>query len=187
MRMKRIDSLKWDYINKHIISNSISAAFGRAKVYRTGVDGKNPNRDRLREALAGLLEASGVKYRRKVSSAEHTKTIKKISDTLSRQFKGKRLLCKDRFRIGIAQKALNVYLKYLWTLGKIVTPPHCPFDYGIIQMLPLGKEEKKALTWTKLDTIRGYQKMVEAAEIEVKSTGHTSIAEWELNAWEDIR
>ena len=54
-------------------------------------------------------------------------------------------------------------------------------------MLPLGKEEKKALTWTKLDTIRGYQKMVEAAEIEVKSTGHTSIAEWELNAWEDIR
>jgi hypothetical protein len=49
---------------------------------------------------------------------------------------------KNLFRVGTAQKALNLYLKYLWCLGEIKTPPHCPFDRGIIQMLPVSERVK---------------------------------------------
>ena len=36
---------------------------------------------------------------------------------------------------GVAQKALNIYLKYLWCSNFDVRPPHCPFDYDIISRL----------------------------------------------------
>ncbi len=57
----------------------------------------------------------------------------------------KDILFGNGFRVGIAQKALNLYLKYLWCLGKITEPPHCPFDSIIIS------EIKCNIKWTEMD------------------------------------
>jgi hypothetical protein len=81
-----------------------------------------------------------------------------------------------RFRIGIAQKALNLYLKYLWCVGLIPMPPHCPFDSSIIGHLP----ECMNFNWTAIDSIDDYQKLVNSAR---KKADDKPIAEWELELW----
>jgi hypothetical protein len=83
-----------------------------------------------------------------------------------------------RFRIGPAQKALNLYLKYMWCVGEIPTPPHCPFDSKIIYHLR-GCEDVK---WTKLVSLDEYMKLVRTARQEAKGR---SLAEWELKVFNE--
>lgn len=109
-----------------------------------------------------------------MSEEEHLSNIKKIADDLTVNFS--HCLQNRRFRIGIAQKALNLYLKYLWCVGLIPIPPHCPFDSIIIGHLP----ECKHLNWTAIDSIDDYQKLVNAAR---KKIDDKPIAEWELEIW----
>ena len=45
-------------------------------------------------------------------------------------------LADGELRIGVAQKALNLYLKHLWCLGRISESPLCPFDAVVISRLP---------------------------------------------------
>jgi hypothetical protein len=84
----------------------------------------------------------------------------------------------QRFRIGSAQKALNLYLKYLWCLGLIARPPHCPFDYRILAKLPTCN-----VKWTQLDSIVKYKEIVGEAEQLAKGK-RLSLADWELEEWQ---
>jgi len=93
------------------------------------------------------------------------------------------LLYGNRFRIGIAQKAFNLYLKYSWCLGKAACPQHCPFDSGIIKKLPLTEQQKSDLQWTNLDCLDDYQAPVDAGRMKVKTTEHSSLSDWELEEW----
>jgi hypothetical protein len=52
-------------------------------------------------------------------------------------------------RIGLAQKALNLYLKYLWCLGEIHEPPHCPLDSIVLGQVPGCKDVR----WTLIATL----------------------------------
>jgi len=138
----------------------------------------------VRECLSRFLAELGSRYRNPVTDDnEHTGAIKRIADELTARYGA--LLHDGRFRIGIAQKALNLYLKYLWCLGKIPTPPHCPFDKGVIDRLrptirQLGLQDPPP--WTELDSIEDYQPLVTAARSLAEPKGW-SIAEWELRHW----
>jgi hypothetical protein len=85
-----------------------------------------------------------------------------------------------RFRIGSAQKALNLYLKYLWCLGKICSPPHCPFDRQIIASLP----NYTGPSWTKLVREEDYRALVEAAKAKAQDS---SLAAWELRIYNNAK
>ena len=78
-----------------------------------------------------------------------------------------------RIRIGSAQKALNLFLKYLWCIGEAPEPPHCPFDFQIISKLPPAVR----CNWTELDSIETYRALVAAAKT---AAAGQSLAEWEL-------
>ncbi len=108
-----------------------------------------------------------------MSEEQHIRHIKEISETLTRDF-GKALY-EGRFRLGTSQKVLNLYLKYLWCLGDIPIPPHCPFDAGII-----GRAGVK-LNWTELDDENEYMALVKRAKI---TAGEEKLAAWELMHWE---
>jgi hypothetical protein len=86
------------------------------------------------------------------------------------------LLAGGKFRIGTAQKALNLYLKYLWCLGKIRMPPHCPFDAQIIKKIP----KSPCQSWTKLKDEEEYLKLVAAAN---DTANPLSLAVWELREY----
>jgi len=180
---KRRALLKWEFIESELMTASINAAFQRADVYADPKATTDPRRPVLREKLASLLRNLARQHSTAVSSKQHKLNIAAIADDLTRAFNGSGLLRADRFRIGIAQKALNLYLKYLWCLDKITTPPHCPFDDGIIEKLPLSEQQKKDLQWTALDSLDGYQTLVDAGLEKIKVTKHASLSEWELEAW----
>lgn len=171
---------KWEFVNRELIATSVNSAFQRANVYADPQGYADPRRNDLREELAKKLKGVARQYENGLSSDLHTKNIKMIADELTAEFK--RLLRHGRFRIGVAQKALNLYLKYLWCLGKIPTPPHCPFDSRIIAKLPLTHAQKK-LKWTELDSLEDYQALVDAGMRKISETAYKSLSDWELDEW----
>ncbi len=172
---------KWKFVENQLLMNSMQGALQRANVYSDPTADTDPNRRLLRDELAGLLREMVRKYSKTVTSEFHEQNIQKIADSLTSKFAASGILRNDRFRIGIAQKVLNLYLKYLWCLGKVETPPHCPFDYGVIAQLPLEQQERERLRWTELDRMEDYRALVDAGRRMIATTGHSSLSEWELD------
>jgi hypothetical protein len=69
-----------------------------------------------------------------------------------------------------------LYLKYLWCIGLIPEPPHCPFDSIIISHLP----KSSAKNWTALDNIGDYLCLVRAAQNVAQDK---TLSQWELLQW----
>lgn len=104
-----------------------------------------------------------------ITEEKHIEYIVKVADDLSLA-KGE-CLHKGRFRIGVAQKLVNVHLKYLWAAGLIPEPPHCPID-GIIR-----DKAEISYDWTRSDSILEYKEAINNIK---KQTGNISISNWEL-------
>jgi hypothetical protein len=168
----KMDSHKKIFLRNEFFTMSVLGALGRSKTYSEAAseDAKDLFRDTLRKKLDEISRC----YESTVEEQEHLSNIKRLSDDLTAQFS--HCLRAGRFRIGIAQKALNLYLKYLWCLDLIPLPPHCPFDAIIIGCLPNCRD----LNWTSLDTIEDYQRLVKAAR--EKADGET-LSEWELKIY----
>jgi hypothetical protein len=151
-----------------------SLATRRWKVYRDGASEKEKIRDELKNQLLRLE----TQYCGSVTDDQHMQNIVDLADHMTNKFSTK--LAGGRFRIGIAQKALNLYLKYMWCMDILKEPPpHCPFDARIISKLPSCKCTQE---WTKTDSISDYQCWVEDARNEAKKVG-LSLPDWELKEW----
>ena len=128
-----------------------------------------------------------------VGEKDHTDNIQALRDILTCHFR--EFLHERKYRFGRAQKLLNVYLKYLWCLGNITTPPHCTFDMGIIGLSwdnlgdeltlvpPEMADDKVTWNWTQSDDVNHYLLWVSGAKSAAKKGGHCSPAEWELVEW----
>jgi hypothetical protein len=172
--------VKKKFLIDQAIVNSIGAAFQHACVYVKGLKDNDDRKDDLRKALAENLRSLGPTYGRGVTEEEHCQNIINLADTLTKEHKDSGVLRDGRFRIGIAQKALNLYLKYLWCLGDIQTPPHCPIDRRIIDKLDLNWKDRGKYDWTKLDDIERYRTLTHKCREKARDN---SLAEWELEGW----
>ena len=104
--------------------------------------------------------------------------IQQLADRLTHRCES--LLRGRRFRIGIAQKALDLYLKYRWCIGLSAEPPlHCPFDALMLKQVPRWRTK----SWTKLDSIDDYRDLVTAAREAAEAQGYSSLAVWELDMY----
>ncbi|MBN3841398.1 hypothetical protein [Burkholderia sp. Ac-20349] len=88
--------------------------------------------------------------------------------------KGSTVLRDGIYRAGIAQKLLNLLLKYFWNLGLIPPPPHCPVDRIILAKVP----GTARLNWTDIDTIDQYRSVITALRTRADAEGET-LAVWE--------
>ncbi len=129
-------------------------------------------REDFRGEFSRLIRAESQRYTQAVSDADHYAAIRRISDTLSAKFTP--ILKDGRLRYGTSQKAFNLYLKYLWRLGKIVTPPHCPVDR---QVLAAGGIDGK---WTASDSEKEYIYWINSLRWKAKPL---CLAEWEYQIW----
>jgi hypothetical protein len=165
---------KRQFLHDELFSMTLMATVQRGHVYAES----SPATDRIafQNDLRRKLTEIAVGYKTSRTDAEHEQNIVDLATSLSAAHKS--ALWRGRFRIGSAQKALNLFLKYLWCLGEVGTPPHCPFDYRIIQMLPPAVR----CNWTALDTIDGYRGLVAAARV---LAGKRPLAEWELAAYNE--
>jgi hypothetical protein len=163
---------KEKFLRNEFLTMSVLGALGRSKTYSDAAS--EEDKARFRNALHENLDEISKAYTSQIEEEKHLSNIRNLSDTLTSGFQ--HCLRNGRFRIGIAQKALNLYLKYLWCLDLIVMPPHCPFDSIIISHLP----HCKGLIWTSIDTIEDYQILVQAAR---KKADGEPLPEWELKMW----
>ncbi|MFH1171253.1 MAG: hypothetical protein V1778_01805 [bacterium] len=165
---------KWEFINNEIITWSIQGSFSRGKpiyIRHFTEQIKNNFKYKARQVLRNF----SLKYQNQVNSKKHTVNITELKELLS-QGSGK-ILVNGVIGFGRTQKLLNLYLKYLWVLGQIPEPPHCPFDSIVIHELESNK------VWTDPQfNEKDYWELVEKAGIKAKEK-NLSIASWELGFW----
>jgi hypothetical protein len=153
-------------------SLSLQAATQRAGVWAPLVP--EAARKELHCHLQELLEKTQSQYASGVTEAAHVKNIGRIASSLTRRHAG--LLFEGRFRVGPAQKALNLYLKFIWCAGYIPNPPHCPVDAVVLRAVKLSH----SIRWTKIDSITEYMVVIDALK---SVAGPKTLAEWELAVW----
>ena len=160
------------FIEEELYSMTLMATVQRGNIYRVGVSEKDRGclRIALQKELANLLQF----YQSDVLDSVHITNVESLSNKLSDSYNN--ILADSRFRIGSAQKALNLYLKYMWCIGLIPRPPHCPFDSVVLSRIP-GCENMK---WTQIDLVSDYNFIVERAKVVA---GNVSLAEWELQLY----
>ena len=137
-----------------------------------------PSREQLRDSLRIELRRISEWYQLPVHPEDHFQRVFEFANTLTALHAD--VLHGGRFRIGVAQKALNLYLKYLWCLGEILIPAHCPFDNKVIKHL---RPHYGGPNWTELDSETDYQRLVEIANLRACHEGGLPLAEWELQLW----
>ena len=163
-----MDPQRRQFLLDEFFQLTLAATVQRARVYADGLG--EADRAPLRASVPAMLDQLWPIYGAPVGEAQHLTNIRQLADNLSAEHP---LLLRDgRFRIGPAQKALNLFLKYLWCVGLLnVAPPHCPFDFFIIKHLGLN------IRWTELE---GYQQLVAAAQAAAHGA---PLARWELELY----
>jgi len=169
--MRPEQSIRERFIQSSIGSLTIAAAFQRANIYVKNVD-KESSSD-LRNFVFSEIQRLSYAYSHPVQEEQHKANIVELSDSISCKYSA--ILQDGVFRIGIAQKALNLYLKFLWCLDRIPMPPHCPVD-----ALILKKTGNTKIRWTKIKTIVEYQEAI--TELK-KAAGQLPLAKWELEQY----
>jgi hypothetical protein len=154
---------------------TLAAISQRGGIYLKGLT--EAQRSPFQGGLRRNLDRISARYARSVSEARHIEYIAELADVITRQHAP--VLAERRFRIGSAQKALNLYLKCLWCAGLVPTPPHCPFDRRIIKRLLAADR----CNWTVIDGIDEYRRLVAAAK---KLAGTRPLAEWELELYNSV-
>lgn len=164
------------FIRREIFSMTLAAATQRSGLYKP----KTPAKARrpFHESLRALLEELAKEYIVPVGEDMHIRNIERITLELSANHQD--VLAVGGMRIGLAQKALNLYLKYLWCLGEIPEPPHCPIDRIVLERLP-GYQN---VCWTQIDSLDEYRRIIAAAKIAAKGV---SLAVWELDLYNGSR
>ena len=153
---------------------TIYTAFQRAKVYSEKATIQD--KKKVKQYLFKLITAKLPSYKTKVSEKVHIKNILSISKSINSKWS--KSLHKKEIPIGVVQKAFNLYLKLMWCLDEVVTPPHCPVDKVIIDML----EKKHRTSWTKIRDIKVYENIISQLKLLAKDKG-LSLAEWELSEY----
>ena len=151
----------------------LQATVQRAAIYEPNAP--EELRERFRGGLRKALTQAARGYSGVTTEEAHLAAIVALSRDITEAHAG--ALRGGRFRIGPAQKALNLFLKYLWCSGDIPVPPHCPLDAVVIARLP----SSMYVPWTQLDSIEAYVQLVGAARV---AAGDSSLSDWELRLYQ---
>lgn len=193
---------KKEFIHNEILTSAINAAFQRGKVYPDKELLNKLNREdkkkydetckEFKKYLKGKVDWNLIADPENIENS-----IKILCKKITQDWGDKGILKDNEFRIGTAQKLINLYLKFRWCLGWSSKPIHCPFDNQVIAELQKNvnsdvKINIKNISWTTMGSkekggaipgIMDYQNLVKAAKIVSKNKGYKSIAEWELQLW----
>lgn len=118
-----------------------------------------------------------------VSEEEHKKRIRSLTNKITKKYGA--MLHDGKFRLGVAQKIINLFLKYLWAAGYINEPHHCPFDNKVKLKIKKYAKDKWLEDWTEMTTMKEYNDYVSAVTAAAKKES-ISIALWEVKNWKRI-
>jgi hypothetical protein len=177
MERYRMDQIKKDFLLSAALIDSHRSAFQRANVYSK--DAEQVDRDEFVKLFRKKLISLEKVYAEGVSEVDHIKNLIMFKEELSADFP--KVLADGRMLLGVAQKAVNLYVKYLWVLDFIPQPPHCPVDRIILNKVGINN-----INWTTLDNVDEYWSVIETIR-KVADKNKLSIPEWECNVPRQIR
>ena len=152
------------FIEKEIWMLTFAAAFQRSSAYVPNASEKK--KGYFKNMMSGHIGFIIDGYKEgHVTDDQHVNNIKDISK-YSENFSS--LFVDGRINFGIAQKMLNLYLKYQWCLGNIKEPPHFPVDRIIQQKLngwarAKGIPQLELLPWTRFPDEIHYVEVINLA------------------------
>ena len=156
--------MKEDFINKEIWMLTFGASFQRAYAYveSASEDIKVIFKSNTTIVIENMLTQYKVGT---VTDEQHITNIKELSNSTK---KYSEIFNSGQINFGIAQKMLNLYLKYQWCLGNIKEPPHFPVDRIIQQKLNeqaklKGLPKLELLPWTQFEDEIHYSKVINNA------------------------
>jgi len=170
----KLEYLQKDFLSHEFFVMSWSGASQHNRIYRNGISEKQ--KVNFRCFLFEKIRKIAEKYKGKVEEDEHVKNIQGLKNSIELNYRD--IINESSISFGTCQKLVNLYLKYLWVDRQITIPPHCPIDSKILGLLG-----KKKISWTKVE-IDEYKGII--ADIK-KIIPNRSIAEWELEKFEEIR
>lgn len=131
---------------------------------------KQHQRGVVQDAIRTVLQDVEARYSGPPpTEAQHVQFIAETSESLSHELAP--FLFNGRFRFGVAQKLINLHLKYLWVTGLVSEPPHCPVD-GIVRDLA-----KLKYNWIRSDSVEEYTDAISALR---RFAAPRSLSQWEL-------
>lgn len=170
---------KTEYIVSELWILAWNASVQRAALYKRGVrESKNDAINIFRNQLINFIKTKLLpQYSIKVGEPQHCRNIQELVDYANKIDNG--LLGENGYKYGVAQKVLNLSLKYYWCLGQIQEPPHCPIDRIVIDKTPY----RGMINWTKILTEKEYLKIISTVRSLAEQQKY-SIAQWELINYE---
>jgi hypothetical protein len=152
---------------------TFNAAFQRANIYTK--EATDHNKSAWKAKLAADIEMNILPLYKKgnVTDEAHINSLNQVD----RSFDDKMFQSTSR-TYGIAQKILNLYLKYMWIIDEVsFPPPHFPIDRRIQESLKL----KPLISWTKeIKSSDDYMAIIERARKCPLVSKYKSLAEMEL-------
>jgi len=167
------------YLVGELLVLTWAASVQRAKPYSSTITAKDrPSTSRFRRYLVAFAERDLLPhYFAGCTEEKHVENLLRLSEYGTRI--GGPLFGDAGYRLGIAQKFFNLFLKSLWSLDLIPEPPHCPVDRVILDTA-CGRTNIK---WTEMTTVDEYQHAINALQTEAASH-QLSLAEWELRHYD---
>ncbi len=135
---------KIGFIKGSLCYRSWAASVQRANLYRKNANDKEKRTFR-RQVISFLQEDIIPKYVKRCTEGQHYKNIETLIKYANEV--GKSVLKKTGYKYGVAQKLLNLTLKYYWCLDWVEEPPHCPVDRIIID--EIDQTNLPVLNWIR--------------------------------------
>jgi hypothetical protein len=176
-RSRRPLDAKTDYLIRELWTLAWGASVQRAKVYRPGIKPDSKAVKTFRRDVATYVASKLLPmYGKPCDENQHYNNIEALVTYATAAGRG--VLSPAGYKFGVAQKLLNLCLKYHWCLALIAEPPHCPVDRIVI-----GKTRFRGkLNWTEINTRAKYREVIEDIGRIAKSE-RLSIAQWELQRY----
>jgi hypothetical protein len=175
-----MDSKKRDFVISELWILAWGASVQRAKLYGE----KDPSdkkfksaQNKFREDIVSFLIGKIIpQYEKGCSEQQHYTNIEALIDYANKVNPG--ILGSSGYKYGIAQKLLNLALKYYWCLGLIIEPHHCPIDRIIINKTKYSGKTN----WTQILHRHEYEKIINEIKLLAKKDW-VSVPEWELSVY----
>src|SRR4030042_3325906 len=159
---------KIEFVTNELWILAWAASVQRAKLYGEKTDSDKSSMDvtRFRENVIRFLSEKIIpQYVEGCTEEQHYENIETLIAHANEVDPG--ILGTGGYKYGVAQKLLNLALKYYWCLGLVSEPPHCPIDRIII-----GKTRHTGkINWTQITKRSQYEEIIKEVRVLAEKRG----------------
>lgn len=165
---------KMEFITSELWILAWGASVQRAKLYGEKSNSDSPSQTKFRdEVITFLTEQIIPQYVEGCTEEQHYANIDALIAYANTIDPG--ILGCSGYKYGVAQKLLNLALKYYWCLGLVSEPHHCPIDRIIISKTRYNGK----INWTQITRRHEYEQVIREVKGLAAKKG-LSVSQWEL-------